>query len=179
LYTKSENLSFVETVVKKEELSIEKVDTKYEKEESKTSNESKSQKNKPEVINGAIGSRTSPMRTPWKKGSEKRQGMVLVSPTSPTVVKPSLIPRYIASNHNQSLSSSSLKSETRYDSNMQIKSSFVKNKSTSDDSTKLRIFVPYHYEDKANDSNKIKLRVDSPTLQLKQNDSNCLPAVDT
>ncbi len=108
--------------------------------------------------------------------------MVMLSPTSPTA-KPSLIPRYIATNHatnNTSLSSSSFKPQLRYESNSQIKSSFVKSRSTSDESTKLRIFVPYHYEDKANnDSNKIQLRVDSPTLQLKQNDSNCLPAVDT
>ncbi len=182
LNANNQNSSSIKTVIEKEELSIQKNDLKNESIESKSSKESKFQNNKTEVINGAIGSRTSPMRTPWKKGSEKRQGMVMLSPTSPTA-KPSLIPRYIATNHatnNTSLSSSSFKPQLRYESNSQIKSSFVKSRSTSDESTKLRIFVPYHYEDKANnDSNKIQLRVDSPTLQLKQNDSNCLPAVDT
>ena len=45
------------------------------------------------------------------------------------------------------------------------------------DETKLRIFVPYSHRDSHAD-NKIQLRVDSPTLQLKT-DSKCLPAVDT
>ncbi len=171
LHTNNHNSSSVKTIIEKEELSIQTKEN--ESIESKRLKESTFQNNKTEVINGAIGSRTSPMRTPWKKGSEKRQGMVMLSPTSPTV-KPSLIPRYIATN-NTSLSSSSFKPQVRHESNSQIKS-----RSTSDESTKLRIFVPYHYEDKANnDSNKIQLRVDSPTLQLKQNDSNCLPAVDT
>ncbi|CAG2161966.1 unnamed protein product [Oppiella nova] len=60
----------------------------------------------------------------------------------------------------------------------QIKSSFIKQKSSSEESTKLRIFVPFSHSDQQND-NKIQLRVDSPTLQLKTTEAKRLPVVDT
>lgn len=162
-----------------------------------------------------IGNRNSPLRTPWKKGSEKRQGLVLMSPTSPTSSssdssftnndkkneRPSLIPRYINtksnSNSNNQTSTNSLGSSPSSSSSSQMKhdssnsrikplgADFPKhnNKSKSnqnDEPAKLRIFVPYQYEKQANqyDSNKIKLRIDSPT-QLNSKESNYLPAVDT
>ena len=48
------------------------------------------------VENGELGSRTSPLRTYYKKSTEKRQTTSVVSPTSP--VRGSLIPRYVANN---------------------------------------------------------------------------------
>ena len=161
------------------------------------------------ITKADIGKRNSPLRTPWKKGSEKRQGLVLMSPTSPTSSsdssfinndkkneRPSLIPRYINAKSNNQTSTNSLgsspsssSSQMKHDSsNSRIKplgAEFPKhnNKSKSnqnDEPAKLRIFVPYQYEKQANqyDSNKIKLRIDSPT-QLNSKESNYLPAVDT
>ena len=156
-----QNTNSVQTIDRKEEVF-------EENEESLTHLENKTESN------GQIGSRTSPLRTVYKRNSEKRESSAsLVSPTSP--VRGSLIPRYIANTPNQN----SMKFQTRNESNnsSQIKNSFVKNKS-SDETTKLRIFVPYSHSDRNND-NKIQLRVDSPTLQLKKSDPKCLPTVDT
>lgn len=153
--------------------------------------------------NGEFGSRTSPLRTAYKRGSDKSQPMVAtgLSPTSPT--KPSLIPRYVANtlNSNQVSVDSPVRPQTRTNSNSSpINSAFARSKSSGDE-TKLRIFVPYSHSDQHND-NRIQLRVDSPidgrlqtktskqTKQTKQlnNDSidaidskhsKCLPAVDT